>query len=144
MAENKRDWQVALLLCALIAGSILVPQLFMPIAVVLFLYLLPGFVIIAISKVELESLELLAVSVLLSIMSSTFAIYWLSIAFGYSTWTFESFFVLIAVATCFIDLKKTVKKVIEREGRKNLEENKHVIVLAGGIAVVIWIVLSVS
>jgi len=90
----------ALLALALLAAF--APSLFMPIAAAAFLYLVPGFLLEKLLRLELGGVQSAAFSVLASIMVSAYAIYWLSILLGYGTGAFYAFFLLCALAALFL------------------------------------------
>jgi len=102
MGMSGLNWLAALPLFALLACSILLPQAFAPLVAAIFLYLLPGYLLVNAVGAELSWLEEIALSVLVSIMVSTHAIYWLSMAFGYSESTFYLFFALVSICALFI------------------------------------------
>jgi len=96
------NWKAAIALSALALGSLILPQVFAPLAAAAFLYIVPGYLLIRLLNVKLEPLEALALSLLCSIMVSTFAIYWLSMLLGYSTLTFTLFFALVSATSLFV------------------------------------------
>jgi len=96
------NWRAAILLLALLTGSLLLPNPLAPLVAVLFLYIIPGCILVKIIDVEFSQLEKIAFSIVLSIMVSTHAIYWMSLALGYSTTTFYLFFVLVSLCALFV------------------------------------------
>ena len=140
MKFSKLEWKASGVLGALLAASLLIPQL-LPIIALLFLYLLPGYLIIQLIKPGLGLLEAFTLSILLSIMASTFAIYWLSMLFGYSIATFYIFFIIVsslALAT------KGLPHISLREMKKELGKEKAPILLAIATAAALFSILYLS
>jgi len=96
------DWRVAGALLLISVGSLAVPILFGPIAIAVFMFLLPGYLLLNAVKIDLGQTERLALSILLSIMISSYAIYWMSMALGYALMTFALFFAVVSIAAGFL------------------------------------------
>ena len=96
------NWRAGGALLALTAGFLLLPQVFAPFAAGAFLYVLPGYFLIKLLGVKLQPLEALAISLLASVMVSTYAIYWLSLAIGYSDGAFALFFAFVSLSALFV------------------------------------------
>ncbi len=88
-------------LLVLTFASLLIQPL-LPLAVLAFLYILPGYILIKLLRVEADALLTLALSLLLSAMVSAHAIYWLSMLFGYGSGAFYLFFVIVSLAALFV------------------------------------------
>lgn len=129
------NWQAAAVLLALVAGALLLPEIFAQFAAIAFLYVLPGYFLVKILGVKLHPLEALGLSLLCSVMVSTFAIYWLSMLLGYSTLSFALFFATVSIAALFV------------RGAPRLEipeEAKAPLALAAMSALVVFLVLYFS
>ncbi|MDD5317935.1 MAG: hypothetical protein PHF51_04380 [Candidatus ainarchaeum sp.] len=105
MPNPAENWRFPALLLLLTLASLALPQLFLPIAVPAFLYVLPGYFLLRIIGARPSPLETVGLSVLLSLMGSTYAIYWMSLAFGYSSLTFYLFFALVSLAGFLVPVR---------------------------------------
>ena len=136
MARSQLNWQATAALFALIVASFFLPPLVLPITALAFLYVLPGYIMLKLAKPGLGQVETLALSILISIMASTYLIYWMSLALGYSLSTFYLFFVLVACCAAFVK-EFPSPKLPPRDSLAPL-------LLAAGTALAIFYVLHTS
>lgn len=101
MKYSKASLLIACGLLLLVLGSALFPPL-LPLTVLLFLYLLPGYLIIKLLKIEGGAFQTLALSILLSALVSTHAIYWLSTLVGYGEPAIYLFFIICSLAAVLV------------------------------------------
>jgi len=122
-------------LFALVIGSLILPPVLMPVAAIVFLYFVPGYIAVKLLKPDLGQLEELALSVLISVMASTYIIYWMSLLLGYSNITFLLFFTLVSIASLFV------------KGFPDLrigKDSAYPFLLAGATAITILLILLFS
>lgn len=90
------------------------------VAGLLFLYFIPGYLLIRFLRIQLDLLPLLAVSAVASIPLSTQLAYFLSLAFGYSRYTILASFALWVLLTPFTEFKQTPRKRTSEQLKQNL------------------------
>lgn len=109
MSPKTLNWKASSALLAVSIAAAALPMPLMPLAALAFLYVIPGYAVVKIIKADLGKLETIALSLLLSLMASTFLVYWLSLLLGYSTTTFCLFFAIASLAMLFVPTPQEIK-----------------------------------